>query len=49
MTTCQDSPGMLIVAAIMQWTNTVSASSGGPGFTQHHHREDEPNESDKNV
>lgn len=32
MTTCQDSPGMLIVAAMMQLTNTVSASAEADNF-----------------
>lgn len=30
MTTWEDSPDMLLIAATIKWTNTVSASSEGP-------------------
>lgn len=30
MTTWEDSPDMLLIAATIKWTNTVSAYSGGP-------------------
>lgn len=30
MTTWEDSPDMLLIAATIKWTNTVSASTEGP-------------------